>query len=601
MISVKAQWALGPRLNSLPEPDSGNALQDAGTNFNYILSEEQSGWPDAAGDHVENVDAGVDELPADNARSASGSRKQAPDDLKTEGLVAVLLTGSRVASESPPICESAPASLDRMSATQGSADGTDAGRRTSLTSPGGEVSHVIELRLSAREDIPVPRRQDPLFLKSALEPDQSPAAGWKPDLAPSSREGRTSDPEVDCAVTEAQISDGHQPVWPVVPDAPEPTADAVPQICVSEAYSDCTTGEMTRRSENIEAPAATQVPGSLLPAVSGLSVIDRKPGARPAIAGDADRNPQQVPKPVHQESDLNARDLASAAVTRMPPAFLLMADHEQPLLAQSRSAGESIWASLDDGADRTADRTMSLESTPQPQPLDFGGGHRKEAPADKAGRLPAEVLLHGLEPPEKAGKERAAADKPRAVFEAKQAASAGANCALPGLSPAQQITAGLLAEIRQERSREDVAATVRDMGLTPPERMAQKTLRIRLQPESLGDVEVILRKTAASVKIRIAVDSEETAQVLQRDTGLLHDRLRSLLPDGSLSNLEITVRQPSDQGPGHLMSNAGPGGYEPGSNRRPSLDRDEPASLSGNARNDEEISQAHRPDAGLVV
>ena len=291
----------------------------------------------------------------------------------------------------------------------------------------------------------------------------------------------------------------------------------------------------------------------------------------------------------------------------MTPAFLLTADYDQPVLAQSCSAGELASASpIEDAAgerEMMKAGAMNLESMPRSPPSDLGGRRHKETPADKTGRLQAAPPLYGVVPAEKAGKERSAADMLAAVADAKQTAPSGANPALPGLSPAQQVIAGLLTEFRQELNGDRVAAAAQDTGWTPPERMVQKTLRIRLQPESLGDVEIVLRKVAAGIKIRIAVDSEETAQVLQRDTGLLHDRLRSLLQDGSLSNLEITVRQPSDHGTGQPTSNTGPGGHEPGSNRRPSPDRDETAGFSGNARNDEGLSQAHRSDTGtgLVV
>ncbi len=624
MMGVTFHWAPGPRPTGVAEPDSGSARQEPDASFNHILGEEENGTPDTEGNLVGNPAAGVDRPPADDAQSASGSRDQAPAALKTETLVAALMTGSHAASESPLVRDATLTTIDRMSSTSGSPDRNDTVSNKALKPFELEVSRPPEARRQEPEDIPVPHRQETHFLNStslqgtALEPDRSPAAGGTPDLAFSAREARTSDPEPNSAVTEADNSDEDQPDWLVASDAPEPRANVVPQTCgpltlpsflvrVSEASSDRAGGEMARRSENTDAPAETHATGSLLPAVPGFPAIDGHPDIPPAIAGKADRNPQRVAQLVHQESRFEASGPASAGVPRMTPAFLLTADYDQPVLAQSCAAGELALASpIEDAAgerEMMKAGAMNLESMPRSRPSDLGGRPHKEIPADKTGRLQAAPPLYGVVPAEKAGKERSAADMPATVADAKQTAPSGANPALPGLSPAQQVIAGLLTEFRQELNGDRVAAAAQDPGWTPPERMVQKTLRIRLQPESLGDVEIVLRKVAASIKIRIAVDSEETAQVLQRDTGLLHDRLRSLLQDGSLSNLEITVRQPSDHGTGQPTSNTGPGGHEPGSNRRPSPDRDETAGFSGNTRNDEGLSQSHRSDTGtgLVV
>lgn len=62
-----------------------------------------------------------------------------------------------------------------------------------------------------------------------------------------------------------------------------------------------------------------------------------------------------------------------------------------------------------------------------------------------------------------------------------------------------------------------------------PQSVSVRTLRIRLEPESLGEVEITLRQTAKGVRVEIQVAQSTTAETLSRDLSLLEDKLSVLL------------------------------------------------------------------------
>jgi flagellar hook-length control protein FliK len=213
----------------------------------------------------------------------------------------------------------------------------------------------------------------------------------------------------------------------------------------------------------------------------------------------------------------------------------------------------------------------------------------------------------GLSPAKQAA-ESGLPEKSRTIAEPAPATPSATGGAAAVFSPAQQIISHLIAEYPAAGRARDVAARGPDADVISFEKTPLRVFRVTLQPETLGEVEVVLRRTASDVKIRISVDSEMTAQILQRDTTILHDRLRAILSDGALANLEITVRDqpapvqtqltPSGNPDG---GSASPSGYEPGSNRKPSSESNDAAITSRKGEGDEDVAPAYRSGSGLVV
>lgn len=175
-------------------------------------------------------------------------------------------------------------------------------------------------------------------------------------------------------------------------------------------------------------------------------------------------------------------------------------------------------------------------------------------------------------------------------------------------SPATQI----IQKMADELGRPEAGAAVGriTLGDGGPAVTGEKitAFRIRLQPESLGDVDVFLRRGPADVSVRIAVSSEAAAQLLQGDLRLLQDRLGLLLPGERLAELNITVRdQPAPaqgQAPaftGSGSANTSAGGFEQGQQRRSRAESGEPAIPSGRPGGNEEVDVVRRRHTGLVV
>lgn len=178
--------------------------------------------------------------------------------------------------------------------------------------------------------------------------------------------------------------------------------------------------------------------------------------------------------------------------------------------------------------------------------------------------------------------------------------------ALP--TPAQQIISGL----REQYSRLETAQPQgRQIAEAEPDPLAKggiKILRIRLQPETLGEVEVTIRRSGGEVKVGLAVGSEATAATLRQDLGTLQDRLISSLLGETTPIIEISVRDLAVQTQGQYPSGTGAGssygltgGNDTGSERRPSSDGEANAFSSEKSDDDEQVDHDSRSYAGLVV
>lgn len=79
-----------------------------------------------------------------------------------------------------------------------------------------------------------------------------------------------------------------------------------------------------------------------------------------------------------------------------------------------------------------------------------------------------------------------------------------------------------------------------DQSAMPPSEL--KSLRIRLQPDELGDVEVTLRRVGLETLVTIIVAGRAAAEKLGRDLSLLEDRLGSLLSSGTAQPVTVTLQ-----------------------------------------------------------
>lgn len=123
-------------------------------------------------------------------------------------------------------------------------------------------------------------------------------------------------------------------------------------------------------------------------------------------------------------------------------------------------------------------------------------------------------------------------DTPLPVDPAARSPEPGSGAPLPPASPAAQILTRIaeLTAPPEERATLARSAPLTSAGTADPAQTPSlRTLRIRLEPESLGEVEVTLRQTAKGVKVEIQVAHSTTAETLLLDLSLLEDKLSGLL------------------------------------------------------------------------
>jgi hypothetical protein len=68
-----------------------------------------------------------------------------------------------------------------------------------------------------------------------------------------------------------------------------------------------------------------------------------------------------------------------------------------------------------------------------------------------------------------------------------------------------------------------------------------RQLRFMLQPETLGEVEVAIRRTGSDTTVTISVGSRSAADAIVRDMVFLEDRLGSLLSSGGVGSVSIAM------------------------------------------------------------
>ena len=206
-------------------------------------------------------------------------------------------------------------------------------------------------------------------------------------------------------------------------------------------------------------------------------------------------------------------------------------------------------------------------------------------------------------------------ERPSGVDDLRPLAAAdGKTASLPDVPPALQIISKL-SELMERPSGDSpplpAPQTLRMAGDQDLPRPELRALRIRLQPEELGEVEVTLRRAGHETKVLIAVTSKAAAEQLSRDLTLLEDRLGSLLTSGAVQTVSVSLQsqdtalmlEQAPQGSGPFTSgDASPqGGRDPASDGRSGPDRQRPPSPM--ARNDrhEEDRRSGTPAPGIRI
>lgn len=169
-----------------------------------------------------------------------------------------------------------------------------------------------------------------------------------------------------------------------------------------------------------------------------------------------------------------------------------------------------------------------------------------------------------------------------------------------GLSPAAQVLDLI-----------ESAAPVSKPGALPPypgpvAAGDLRVLRMRLHPDSLGEVDVALRRRGKELHIEIAVTRQVAADAIQADIGVLSERIGLLLAGEDTHSIHI-VTQLADNAPASPSSQAGryagetfAGGAASGSGERPPP-RKQDAPTPRKEREGHEESQPVSGAAGLVV
>ena len=183
-------------------------------------------------------------------------------------------------------------------------------------------------------------------------------------------------------------------------------------------------------------------------------------------------------------------------------------------------------------------------------------------------------------------------------------------------SPAAQILTRI-AELPNTADEQANVAQSAPLGAastpTLPQGTAVRTLRIRLEPESLGEVEVSLRQTAGGMRVEIHVTQSTTAETLARDLGLLEDKLSALLgtsaataavsislQSGSLLDTRPTSGTPQNFTQAGVEAGA-PGGGSAGQRESRPEGHETPLKLNRMGTDEEEATMRSPARTGRVV
>ena len=192
-------------------------------------------------------------------------------------------------------------------------------------------------------------------------------------------------------------------------------------------------------------------------------------------------------------------------------------------------------------------------------------GRKAEAPAPAPGSTPVSFLMRdtppapsdtAAEPPLEAdadadaGGQQETASAPETPPRSDLALVTAISPAQPeeaAPTPALQIISQVASLAKPVETAAPAVSTAAAKPLRPTESpiipyTEVKALRIRLQPEALGEVEVILRRAGHETKVTIAVAEPAAVDSLRRDMSLLEDRLGGLLAPGSAQVVTVALQ-----------------------------------------------------------
>jgi hypothetical protein len=179
-------------------------------------------------------------------------------------------------------------------------------------------------------------------------------------------------------------------------------------------------------------------------------------------------------------------------------------------------------------------------------------------------------------------------------------------------SPAVQIMSQITAAMPPGQVQATAASPLQQAQFADPALASPsdvKALRIKLQPEELGEVEVTIRRAGLQTKVTITVAGKATAEALSMDKGFLEERLGSLFTPGTANtvmvSMEIRETGPApDQSPqtggGQGWSETAAGGRGFGRDGRPDH-REHTLGMTGDEHETEDRSMRMAAGMGRVV
>lgn len=115
---------------------------------------------------------------------------------------------------------------------------------------------------------------------------------------------------------------------------------------------------------------------------------------------------------------------------------------------------------------------------------------------------------------------------------------------IPYPSPAIQIMAAINAEAPHSGSPSGMPSAPQPAQFSSPELPSPsdvKALRLKLQPEELGEVEVTIRRVGLQTKVTITVAGKASADAVSKDKSILEERLSNLFNPGTGSALSFNM------------------------------------------------------------
>lgn len=179
-------------------------------------------------------------------------------------------------------------------------------------------------------------------------------------------------------------------------------------------------------------------------------------------------------------------------------------------------------------------------------------------------------------------------------------------------SPAIQILTQISNAVPQGQVQGMAQSPVLQVQLTDPALPSPsdvKALRIKLQPEDLGEVEVTIRRAGLQTKVTITVSGRAVADTLSMDKGFLEERLGSLFTPGTANSVLVSmeIREPGQMqeqnavtGGSQTWQEASPGGGGFGRDGRPDQRQHQPG-MTGDEHEAEDRATRVTAGNGRIV